>query len=111
MVLVLPRKVVCTSDFDFYCSDCEHLVAKTIEKFGKLDYLVNNAGTTKYAFDHSNMEALSSDDFLDIYKTNVIGPYNIIKHAKPFLLQSTSPGIVNVASIAAVTGEYSVRAL
>lgn len=70
-----------------------------------MDYLVNNAGTTKYAFDHADMEALSTDDFLDIYKTNVIGPYNIIKHAKPHLLQSTSPGIVNVASIAAVTGE------
>lgn len=53
------------------------------------------------------MNALSSDDFLDIYKTNVIGPYNIIKHAKPFLLQSSSPAVVNVASIAAVTGEYT----
>mmetsp|Transcript_30848 Transcript_30848/g.57532 ORF Transcript_30848/g.57532 Transcript_30848/m.57532 type:complete len:259 (-) Transcript_30848:206-982(-) len=84
--------------------DCQKLVDQTIKKFGNLDYLVNNAGTTKYAFDHSDLDALESDDFLNIYKTNVIGPYNLIKHAKPYLLQSKSPGIVNVASIAAVTG-------
>jgi 3-oxoacyl-[acyl-carrier protein] reductase len=87
-------------------SECQKLVAQTIEKFGNLDYLVNNAGTTKYAFDHSDMGALDTDDFLNIYKTNVIGPYNLIKHAKPFLMTTESPGIVNVASIAAVTGQF-----
>ena len=86
-------------------SECQKLVSQTIEKFGQLDYLVNNAGTTRYAFDHSDMDALSSDDFLDIYKTNVIGPYNMIKYAKPHLLKSDCPSVVNVASIAAISGE------
>jgi len=85
-------------------SDCRELVTQTIEKYGSLDYLINNAGTTKYAFDHSNLEALEMEDFLSIYKTNVIGPYNLIKYAKPHLLKSTNPAVVNVASIAAITG-------
>jgi 3-oxoacyl-[acyl-carrier protein] reductase len=97
-------KAVCNL-LSYYNSDCQKLVTRTIDKFGQLDYLVNNAGTTKYAFDHSDLDALDTDDFLNIYKTNVIGPYNLIKYAKPHLLLSDSPGIVNVASIAAVTGE------
>jgi 3-oxoacyl-[acyl-carrier protein] reductase len=102
--LVMYMYNVCTI-IQLYCSDCKRLVAQIIEKFGNLDYVVNNAGTTKYAFDHSDIDALATDDFLDFYKTNVMGPYNVIKHAKPYLLQSATPGIVNVASIAAVTGE------
>ena len=46
--------------------DCEETVSKTIEKWGRLDSLVNNAGRTKFNA-HHNLEGLSSDDFIDLY--------------------------------------------
>lgn len=88
-------------------ADCKSIVDSTICEFGNLDVLVNNAATTKYAFDHSNLESLSSEDFLNIYATNVIGPYNLIKYSKAFLLKSPAPSVVNVASIAGIRGNGS----
>lgn len=85
-------------------NDCQSLINSTIAKFGRLDVLINNAATTKFAFDHSNLDALNTEDFLKIYTTNVIGPYNLIKYSRQYLLQSPSPSIVNVASIAGITG-------
>ena len=65
-------------------NDCRHLVEETIKKFNKVDVLVNNAGTTKFA-NHQNLEALSDEDFIDIYKVNVIGPYQMTRAVEPHM--------------------------
>ena len=83
---------------------CRFLVEKTVDYFSGVDVIINNAGTTKFAFDHSNLDALNSEDFLKIYACNVVGPYNLVKFAKPHLVKSRAPSVVNVASIAGVTG-------
>ena len=83
--------------------DCIKLVKETINAFGKVDILVNNAGKTKFNA-HHNLEGLSSDDFIDLYSTNTVGPYQMIKYAKDHLMKAESPSIVNIASIAGVMG-------
>lgn len=83
---------------------CRLLVSETALRFSGIDVIINNAGTTKFAFNHADMDALNGDDFQRIYATNVIGPYNLVKYAKPHLLKSRAPSVVNVASIAGVTG-------
>ena len=83
--------------------ECAQTVKETIKKWGKLDALINNAGTTKFNA-HDNLDGLSKDDFLGLYATNTVGPYMMIKEARESLLKSDNPSIVNVASIAGVLG-------
>ena len=83
--------------------DCKKLVDACIAEFGRLDHLVNNAGTTKFA-DHTDLPALSADDFRWIYSVNVVGPYQMIKHAEPHLRANGAGSVTNVSSIAGVTG-------
>ena len=83
--------------------DCIKLVKETINTFGKVDILVNNAGTTKFA-DHTKLEKLSDEDFINIYKVNVIGPYQMIRAVEPFMKKNGFGSVVNISSIAGKTG-------
>jgi 3-oxoacyl-[acyl-carrier protein] reductase len=84
--------------------ECMATIDKTIEKWGRIDALINNAGTTKFVWDHSDLDSLDADDFHYIYGVNVIGPFQMVKAAKEHLLKSTNPCVVNVSSIAGIRG-------
>ena len=83
--------------------DCQRLVKETLSRFGRLDALVNNAGTTKFN-PHHKMDGLDKDDFFHIYGVNVVGPYQMVRAAEQALRDSGSASVVNVASIAGVRG-------
>ena len=83
--------------------DCKYLVSETIKKFKKVDILVNNAGTTKFA-NHQKLDALTGEDFINIYKVNVIGPYQMIRAVEPHMKKNKFGSVVNVSSIAGITG-------
>ena len=84
--------------------ECILTINKAIEKWGRIDALVNNAGTTKFAWDHSDLDSLTAKDFQDIYGVNVIGPFQMVKAAKEHLLKSENPCVVNISSIAGIKG-------
>jgi len=65
--------------------------------------LVNNAGITKFA-KHTDLDALSADDFLNLYKVNVVAVYQMTRAAQPHLAAGGKGSVVNVSSIAGVTG-------
>jgi len=83
--------------------DCRRMVDETLAKWGRLDALVNNAGTTKFV-QHSDLDGLSHEDFQHIYSVNVIGPFQMVRAAHEALKVSGDGSIVNVASIAGVKG-------
>jgi len=84
--------------------DCRGMVQQAIEKWGRVDALVNNAGTTKFV-DHKNLDGLSDEDFQRIYSINVIGAYQMTRAVNEVMQsQETGGAIVNVASTAAITG-------
>ncbi len=84
-------------------AQCTALVDAAHQAFGRLDFLVNNAGRTKFA-DHEDMAALDADDFLDIYRLNVVAPFQMIRAATPLLREGPASAVVNIASIAGVHG-------
>jgi 3-oxoacyl-[acyl-carrier protein] reductase len=83
--------------------DCRRMAETVLKAFGRIDILVNNAGTTKFA-DHANLEALTAEDFHSIYAVNVIGPYQMIRAVLPHMKQRGYGAVVNVSSIAGVSG-------
>ena len=82
---------------------CRGIVQETLDKWGRLDVLVNNAGTTKSA-DMRNLDALNAEDFQRIYGVNAIGTYQMVRAAAPALKASGEGSIVNTSSIAGLTG-------
>lgn len=84
-------------------ADCQRLVQAAKDRWGRLDVLVNNAGTTKFC-EHSDLDGLDKQDFQDIYAVNTIGPYQMARAAAPMMRQGGRGSIVNVASIAGIMG-------
>jgi 3-oxoacyl-[acyl-carrier protein] reductase len=84
-------------------ADCRRMVSEAMNKWSRIDALVNNAGTTKFCR-HDDLEGLSKDDFLHIYGVNVVGPYQMTRAVAPHMKQAGRGSVVNVASMAALTG-------
>ena len=84
--------------------DCILTVEEAINKWGRVDALVNNAGTTKFVWDHGNLEGINAVDFQKIYSVNVIGPFQMVRASKTHLLNSDNPSVINISSIAGIKG-------
>jgi ketoreductase RED2 len=80
--------------------DSTRLVAEVIDNFGRLDVLVNNAGTTK-VIPHADLEAATLDVWRQIFEVNVFGTWSLCVAAMD-ALRSSHGAIVNVSSLAGV---------
>jgi 3-oxoacyl-[acyl-carrier protein] reductase len=86
-------------------ADCRRMVKAALDKWGRVDALVNNAGTTKFV-KHPDLDGLTADDFLRIYRVNVVGPFQMARACAP-ALKSAKGAVVNVSSVAALLGTGS----
>jgi NAD(P)-dependent dehydrogenase (short-subunit alcohol dehydrogenase family) len=75
------------------------MVAATVDRFGRLDVLINNAGTTHFV-PHANLDGLTEEVWDEILGVNLKGTFYCCRAAAPDL-KKTHGVIVNVASIAA----------
>lgn len=78
-------------------------IARTIEKFGRIDRVMNNAG---YAL-QGTVEALSDAELRRNFDINVFAPLHVLRHALPHLRVQRSGHIFNVASIVGFHGGYA----
>jgi 3-oxoacyl-[acyl-carrier protein] reductase len=81
---------------------CRALASAATDAWGRIDVLVNNAGTTKFCA-HDNLEGLDAEDFHHLYRVNTIGAFQMIRAVLPVMKQ-TGGSIVNVASVAGLIG-------
>lgn len=82
---------------------CRALARAAVDKWGRIDALVNNAGTTKFNA-HDDLEGLTREDFLEIYAVNTVGAYQATRAVAPVMRTGGRGSIVNVSSTAGVTG-------
>jgi len=87
-------------------ADCRRMAAETIARWGRVDALVNSAGTTKFAA-HADLDALSAEDFLHIYRVNTVGPYQMTRAVAPHMKAAGRGAVVNISSIAGLRGTGS----
>ena len=80
--------------------EAKKLIDNIIERYGKLDIVVNNAGIT----DDQLILRMREDQFDRVIDTNLKGVWNICKHAAKPLLKSEAGRIINVSSVSGILG-------
>ncbi|ARN75057.1 SDR family NAD(P)-dependent oxidoreductase [Oceanicoccus sagamiensis] len=85
---------------------CQTLVAAAVEAFGRLDILINNAGSTTFV-DHNQLDELSDDIWQSTLGTNLLGPFYMSRAALPELIKAGGGEIVMTSSIAGLTTQGS----
>jgi ketoreductase RED2 len=81
--------------------DAQRLVRETVERFGRLDALVNNAGATQ-RIEHGDLEAATPEVFRHLFDVNVVGAWQTTVAAMPHLRETGAGCVVNVSSLAGV---------
>jgi NAD(P)-dependent dehydrogenase (short-subunit alcohol dehydrogenase family) len=87
--------------------DCRKIVAAAAP-WGRIDALINNAGITKHV-PHDDLDGLSAEDFHRLIGVNTVGPFQMVRAARPLLEASARAddrpsSVVNVSSAAGISG-------
>ena len=80
--------------------DVKNMVKETIEKFEKIDVLVNNAGITK----DNLLMRMSEEEFDKVIQINLKGTYLVTKEVTRYMMKKKKGSIVNLASVVGVAG-------
>ena len=80
--------------------EVEEVVKKAIEKFGKIDVLVNNAGITRDTL----LMRMKEEDFDKVIEINLKGTFLVTKAITPYMMKKRNGRIINLSSVVGVSG-------
>ncbi len=87
-------------------ASCREAVRSVLDAWGRIDALVNCAGTTRFV-PHEDLAALDAAEFRRVYDVNVIGTFQLTRACAAALAGSGAGSVVNVSSIAGLRGSGS----
>lgn len=87
-------------------ADCRALVQAAEKAFGRLDVLVNNAGTTRF-IQHADLDSVTEEDWANIMGVNLRGPFQCTRAARTLLAASGNADVVMTSSVAGLVGTGS----
>lgn len=85
---------------------CRSLVQLTLDKWGRIDVLVNCAGTTNFVPFHE-LDAVTDELWQRLYQVNVVGAFHCARAVREPMLAVGGGIIINVSSVAAQLGQGS----
>lgn len=77
-------------------------VQQTVKQFGRIDVVVNNAGYGQLGA----LEELTDAESRENFEVNVFGTLNVVRQVMPYLREQKSGHILNISSIAGITGAF-----
>ena len=83
-------------DFD----DCKRVVNEVLEKYGRVDFLINNAGITL----DKTLRKMSAEDWCNVINVNLSGAFNMTKAVLEHMIERGSGRIINISSVIGSTG-------
>ncbi|WP_421831051.1 oxidoreductase [Larkinella sp.] len=83
-------------------SSVAEAIQKTVDQFGQIDVVVNNAGYGLLG----SIEELTDEESRENFDVNVFGSLNVIRKALPYLREQKSGHIINISSIGGFTGAF-----
>jgi 3-oxoacyl-[acyl-carrier protein] reductase len=81
-------------------SACAAFVERTVERAGRIDVLINNAGVIR----DNTVGLLEDEDIRVVLETNVIGAFNMSRAVAPYMISARRGRIINVSSVAGEKG-------
>src|SRR6185437_4248277 len=84
-------------------ADARKMAADAFSKSGRIDILVNFAGTTEF-IPFQDLDAVTDDAWDRLYKTNVVGAFHCARAVRDPMLANGGGAIINVSSVAAQLG-------
>ena len=80
--------------------DCQRVVKEVLEQFGRIDFLVNNAGITL----DKTLRKMNSDDWHNVINVNLSGAFNMTKAVLEHMIERGNGRIINISSVIGATG-------
>ena len=82
------------------CGQCESFVKAVMEKYGRIDVLVNNAGITRDGL----MMRMTDEEFSRVIDTNLKGTFYMMRFVSRHMLKAKKGRIINMASVVGLMG-------